>query len=507
MPRKKTLSDFTNAAISIYGNKYDYSRVVYKNSSTKVEILCHKHGPFFKSPEKFLNAKQGCSECNGRINWTWDKFVKEANKFHNNKYQYPRQVFKTTKTKYIIICPVHGEFEQSIFHHLKGGCNKCAVELRNQNQRDTKQDFIKKSTKLFRGKYDYSEVDYFNSQTKVIIGCSIHGKFKMKPNSHLNGQNCPKCGRINANRNIRTPWDVAIERFRSVHGNRYEYLENTYKDFTTEMSMICKEHGEFKTTPHAHYSMKSGCRTCGINTRAEKNRHKFEQVLSEFRKVHDNTYEYDEKSYKGVDEKIRIKCDKHGWFEQSVTIHKSGSGCKECSYELIGDRTRVTFDEFLNDSVEIHGQNYDYSEIHWVDQHTNISIKCKKSNHGVFSQSPRHHRRGSGCPKCNHSRGERAIFNWLSEKNIEFIPQHTFPDLKHKSLLRCDFYIPSYNLVIEYNGRQHYYALDFFDGEKGLKSTQKRDKIKHDYCKKNRIGFEVIKYDENVIDELFKIFN
>ena len=148
MPRKKTLSDFISTAISIYGNKYDYSRVDYINSTTKVEILCHKHGPFFKSPEKFLNAKQGCSECNGRINWTWDKFVKEANKFHNNKYQYPRQVFKTTKTKYIIICPIHGEFEQSIYHHLRGGCNICAVELRNQNQRDTKQDFIKKSRKL-----------------------------------------------------------------------------------------------------------------------------------------------------------------------------------------------------------------------------------------------------------------------------------------------------------------------------------------------------------------------
>jgi len=88
MPRKKTLSDFISTAISIYGNKYDYSRVDYINSTTKVEILCHKHGPFFKSPEKFLNAKQGCSECNGIIKWTWDRFVKEANKFHKTYVTY-----------------------------------------------------------------------------------------------------------------------------------------------------------------------------------------------------------------------------------------------------------------------------------------------------------------------------------------------------------------------------------------------------------------------------------
>ena len=55
MPRKKTLSDFISKAISIYGNKYGYSRVEYINSSTKVEILCPKHGSFFKTPQKFLN--------------------------------------------------------------------------------------------------------------------------------------------------------------------------------------------------------------------------------------------------------------------------------------------------------------------------------------------------------------------------------------------------------------------------------------------------------------------
>ena len=59
MPRKKTLSDFISKAISIYGNKYGYSRVEYINSSTKVEILCPKHGSFFKTPQKFLNLQQG----------------------------------------------------------------------------------------------------------------------------------------------------------------------------------------------------------------------------------------------------------------------------------------------------------------------------------------------------------------------------------------------------------------------------------------------------------------
>ena len=85
MPTKKTFLDFINSAKSIYGDKYDYSKVIYKNTSTKVEIICPKHGSFFKTPSKFINAKQSCRECNGYIKWTWDKFVGKANIFHKNK--------------------------------------------------------------------------------------------------------------------------------------------------------------------------------------------------------------------------------------------------------------------------------------------------------------------------------------------------------------------------------------------------------------------------------------
>ena len=149
MPTKKTFLDFINSAKSIYGDKYDYSNVIYKNTSTKVEIICPKHGSFFKTPSKFINAKQSCKECNGYVNWTWDKFVERANIFHKNKYGYPKQTFINTKTKHKIICPVHGEFMHSIRYHLKGGCNKCGIEFGAQKQRDTKEEFIEKANFLF----------------------------------------------------------------------------------------------------------------------------------------------------------------------------------------------------------------------------------------------------------------------------------------------------------------------------------------------------------------------
>jgi len=77
--------------------------------------------------------------------------------------------------------------------------------------------------------------------------------------------------------------------------------------------------------------------------------------------------------------------------------------------------------------------------------------------------------------------------------------------MRDKRKLRCDFFLPKLNLIIEYNGKQHYDSVDFFGGSKGLKSTQKRDKIKYDFCKKNKINFEIIRYDEDIKLRVFEI--
>ena len=505
MPRKKSQQEFLEEVRAIHGDRYDVSHAVYVNSRTKVTVVCPDHGVFYKTPQELLNSRQGCPECSGRIKWTWDRFVEKAKKVHSGKYAYPNQKFTTTAAKYIIICPEHGEFSQSIAGHLRGGCNKCAYKVRTLKQRDTKEEFIEKAMARHGDYYDYTNVRYHNSQTKVEITCPNHGEFSMKPNNHLSGQGCPDCGLLKAKEGIRLSYEKALSRFRNVHRDEYEYDESSYLDYTTKMRVKCSEHGYFKVTPHSHVSMGSGCRKCGVLRTAEKNRYSIEKILSQFHEVHGNQFEYDIDSYSGVAEKIRIKCLKHGWFEQTVSTHKMGAGCAECSYELIGDRTRVTKEIFIGRAIEEHGQKYDYSKVEWVDQYTEVLIGCDNKEHGYFLQVPRDHKRGSGCLRCNESRGERSIFNWLQDNGIEFIPQHTFPGLKDRALLRCDFYLPNENIVIEYNGRQHYRAIEVFGGESALKSTRRRDSIKQRFCEQNAIQFEVIRYDESPPDRLFEI--
>lgn len=122
---------FSNQAIEVHGDFYDYSLVTYSGSLTKVKIICKYHGVFEQSPSGHLVGK-GCSKCGkikelkSRTKSTKD-FIKSSKILHNNFYSYLRTNYKSAKEKVIITCPTHGEFEQTPDNHLqRKGCTKCA---------------------------------------------------------------------------------------------------------------------------------------------------------------------------------------------------------------------------------------------------------------------------------------------------------------------------------------------------------------------------------------------
>jgi len=129
--KRKTQEDFIQAARKIHGNLYDYSKVEYINSTTKVIITSKVHGDFLQQPDHHL-SNRGCPICGyqKRAHSTRRSFqetIDDCNKVHNNKYDYSKVVYINNKTKVCIICPEHGEFWQSIVNHLfkRSGCPKC----------------------------------------------------------------------------------------------------------------------------------------------------------------------------------------------------------------------------------------------------------------------------------------------------------------------------------------------------------------------------------------------
>lgn len=123
---KITNQKFINRAITIHGDKYDYSNVEYVNITTPVKILCKEHGIFIQTPrDHFDNC--GCYKCAGRIVTTED-FIEKASLRHNNLYDYTKVNYKKARSKVIITCKVHGDFSQAPNDHLNGcGCQKCSL--------------------------------------------------------------------------------------------------------------------------------------------------------------------------------------------------------------------------------------------------------------------------------------------------------------------------------------------------------------------------------------------
>jgi len=191
--------DFIKKSKLIHGDKYDYSIVNYKNSYTKIKIICPIHGIFEQEPSNHLTG-YNCTKCNKSYRLTNEDFIKKSKLIHDDKYDYSLTKFKNIRTKVKIICPKHGIFEQLAANHLKMGCDKCGIESR----KITFLEFLKMSEKVHKNKYDYSLVEYIDFDTKIKIICPKHGIFEQNPSNHIKLEHgCPICKESKGEKKIR----------------------------------------------------------------------------------------------------------------------------------------------------------------------------------------------------------------------------------------------------------------------------------------------------------------
>ena len=306
-----------------------------------------------------------------------------------------------------------------------------------------KQVFIEKANKKHGNKYDYSKVEYSGSQEKVCIICPEHGEFWQKPSDHVRGNGCPQCANRKRGDKKRLRKEEFIEKAKLIHGDKYDYSEVKYENVNTKITIICPEHGAYIQLPINHL-MGQGCPKC-VGRNLDR-----EEVIRKFRNVHGTKYDYSKVEYKGMHEKVCIICPEHGEFWQTPSKHLLGQGCKKCAYNSNGISNRMTQDEFIRRSREVHKDIYDYSEVEYKTSHDKVKIICPK--HGVFEQFPYDHLHGHGCPSCgnNFSIGEMEIYQYLCEKiGKENIILHDRNILDGKEI---DIFIPQKNIGIEYNG-------------------------------------------------------
>lgn len=204
-------------------------------------------------------------EKRNRINDRKSKFIEKATIKFNGKYDYSLVNYIDAKTRVKIICPIHGEFEQTPDKHLskKHGCPKCASETRKEIFKKPLEDFICQSKIKFGDKFDYSLVDYKNAHEYVIIVCPIHGKTIQTPARHLNSKyGCQFCGHLETwKHRQRVDNEIFIKRARKIHGDKYDYSLVDCKGAYSNVDIICPKHGKFTQTAKSHYDG-NGCPKC-----------------------------------------------------------------------------------------------------------------------------------------------------------------------------------------------------------------------------------------------------
>lgn len=258
------------------------------------------------------------------------------------------------------------------------------------------EKFLIKAKKKYDNKYDYSLVEYKNSETKVKIKCNQHNIiFEQAPAAHIRGQEgCKVCaGRIYST-------ETFISKAKEIHGDKYEYSISEYVGSEYKVKIICPEHGEFEQLPIAH-SKGQGCPECGLISRSDKRRLNTETFIEKIKEIHGDRYDYSLVNYVDNKTKIKIICKEHGEFEQSPDKHSAGQGCIKCGKDNCKKLLQKSNDSFIDSAISIHGNKYDYSLVNYINARNRVTIICPE--HGEFEQLPNDHLSNHGCIKCSSS--------------------------------------------------------------------------------------------------------
>ena len=441
MTKKKTTEQFILEAKTIHGDKYDYKEVEYKNGRTKVKIYCFECNTSFEQiPNSHLRGR-GCPACYGNVNKTTEQFILEAQLVHDDKFDYSDVEYKNNRSKIKIYCfGCNTVFEQTPDGHLQGqGCPTC-----NATKKTTER-FILEAQAIHGNKYNYSCVEYKNNATKVKIycfECCIY--FEQTPSVHLRGSGCSACSCYTKKKTT----EQFILEARTIHGNKYDYKEVEYKCAHTKIKIHCLDcDTSFEQKPNNHLNG-HGCLACGGKVKKTT-----EQFIEQAQFVHGNKYDYSDVEYKNTDTKVKIYCfGCNTSFDQTPDSHLRGDGCLTCS-----GKVKKTNEQFTEQARLVHGSKYDYSDIEYKNTDTKVKIYCFGCNTS-FDQTPDSHLQGSGCPRCNNSRGySDASVKWLES----LLPQ--YPTLQYAKTetgeykipgtrFKVDGFVEEYNLVFEYMG-------------------------------------------------------
>ena len=294
---------------------------------------------------------------------------------------------------------------------------------------------------------------------------------------------------------------IFLSKANDKFGNRFSYDLVEYKGFHKKVKILCNKHNFiFEQTPSLHIMSDHCCPVCvkeykSKNSPLRKNKENFIKRSIE---IHGDKYDYSKVNYINNKTPVIIIYNEVEYMQRPDS-HISGR-CPE-----IDKKIRLKNNEFIERAISVHGNRYDYSKVDYETTKKEVNIICPK--HGVFKQIPMLHLGGNGCKFCKESRGEYLIRFQLELNGVIYETQRSFDNCKNINKLPFDFYLPDYNICIEFDGSQHYKLNDFFGGIEAFQKLKINDKIKNDYCTQNNITLIRISDTKKIENEINNIMS
>jgi hypothetical protein len=272
--------------------------------------------------------------------------------------------------------------------------------------------------------------------------------------------------------------EICLERFRSIHGDKYDYEPFNYNNVHDILTVHCKHHGKFIQSITSHLKG-SGCSKCVGRYKPDN-----EEFIEMSKKLHKNKFDYSLVDYKNTKTKINIICPKHGIFSQLPKTHLTGAGCLRCKNENLV----LTTEEFIKKSRFIHNEKYDYSKTTYLRQHLKVVIRCMY--HGEFTQRAGAHLSGQGCPRCSHivSKPEILFLDFLGVPNLPENRQKRIGKFVVDGILENSIYE---FLGDFYHGNPKTYKSNTINKKNGKSFGELYSKTKHKFKKLYDMGYEV----------------
>lgn len=375
--------------------------------------------------------------------------------------------------------------------------------------------FVELGTHIHGFKYNYpAQQEYKNSTTALQVYCIKHElHFSTSYTKHiLRKMGCKKCGNEQGVLKRTKTYDGFVLKGKEIHGNKFTYpKKQLYKNCYSDLKIICNTcKTEIITNYCKHIIAKSSCRKCFFKNAAKNRRHTYQKFVENATLIHGDKYIYPLlQEYVNAHTPLKVFCKKHqAYFNTNYLRHITAkAGCFICSNREKANKRIHGYDVFVSKAKEIHGDKYDYfPDQVYQNNLTKYPVFCKKHEKIFYTNYSLHVYEKCGCPDCGRkkSKGELVLKNFFIKNNIEFIEEYKPEGLKHERQLSIDFYLPKVNLLVEFQGEQHFRPAVNYGGVETLLPQLKRDQIKRKFAYDNKLELLAIeKYQLKDLDIIF----